>query len=504
MSLPGEAAAGRARRARRAFTAALPLLVGACAYFNGIYNAKESAGAADKLARRGRTDQAAGAYALAAEKAETVLARYPRSRWRPDALYLAGRSEALSGRCAAAEARLGEFLKMPRQAGSRRDRATLALGGCYVQLDRTTEARRLLEPLLHARDKEVARGAALWMARASIALGETESAERYLAGLPAGAAQWELADASLERGQYERAESLLVARARAGDYRESVASALRTLWSARRQDGVERVVAAYSAARTPASAKIALHLLDADLREADPGDSTAHAHLLRAQSLAVDTLSTREIAARLCRFQVSRAPSSADANSALAAFARSAGGSPIYKRLQDNVLLLSLLERQTDFTGSALFLAAEVARDSLHAPRLARSLFVRLADSYLNAQLTPKALLAAAALSPDSAEAYTQRVRSTYPNSPYTTLLAGGDPTNNPSYAIAEENLRKRWSDGIALLADTLAKLRPAGTGTMGALSDSTARAAATSGAAAPRGTAPAAPPAPATGTTPP
>jgi hypothetical protein len=479
--------------------AVLPLL-GACAYFNGIYTAKESAGAADKLARRGRTGQAAGAYALAAEKAETVLARYPRSRWRPDALYLAGRGEALSGRCAPAEARLGEFLTLPKQQSSRRDRATLALGGCYVQLDRTTEARRLLQPLLRSRDREVASGAALWMARASIALGETDSAERYLAGLPPGAAQWELADASLERGQYSRAESLLVARARAGDFRESVTAALRTLWSAHRRDGVERIVAAYSTARTPASAKIALHLLDADLREEEPDDSVARAHLTRAQGMAVDTLSTREIAARLCRLQVADAPTSADANAVLARYSRTAGGSPIYRRLQDNLLLLGLLERQADFTGSALFLAGEVARDSLHAQRLAKSLFVRLANTYMNAQLSPKALLAAAALAPDSADHYRERARVTYPNSPYTVMLAGGDQSDNPSYRIAEENLRKRWADGVALLADTLSKLRPASAGTLGAVPDSAARGAAAAGATPSRGTTPGQPPLPPAG----
>jgi hypothetical protein len=216
-------------------------------------------------------------------------------------------------------------------------------------------------------------------------------------------------------------------------------------------------------------------------------------------------VNTREIAARLCRLAVSASPTTADANAALGRCARSAGGSSIYTRLQDNLLLLALLERQADFTGSALFLAGEVARDSLHATRLARSLFVRLADTYMNAQLSPKALLAAAALSPDSAEHYRDRVRSTYPNSPYTVLLAGGDATSNPYYTIAEENLRKRWTDGIALLADTLSKLRPAGGATVGAVSDSAARAATAAAATPARGAQPTEPPPPsASGASPP
>ena len=465
-------------RRGRTLSALLPLALGACAYFNGVYNAKESARSADKLTRRGRGDQALGAYALAAEKAETVLARYPRSRWRPDALYLAGRSHAMTGRCASAETRLTEFLALVGQPGSRRNRAILALGGCHVRSDRITEGQQLLEPLLGVRDREVASGAALWMARAAIALGATETAERYLSGLPAGAAQWELANASLDRGQYARAESLIVVRARRGDYRDEVAAALRSLWSARRFDAVQRIVAAYSAARTSSSEKIALHLLAAELLEGEAHDSAARVHLLRAQSLAVDTLRSREVAARLCRLQIAVVASTSEADAVLSRCVSRAGGSAVLLRLQDNLLLVKLLERRTDFTGTALFLAGEVARDSLRAPRFARAIFARLAATYGNAQLSPKALLAAAALSADSAAHYHEIVRSRYPRSPYTMLLDGGDPSEFASYRAAEDGLRKGWTDGLALLADSLAKLRPASSATLSAAADSAARAA--------------------------
>ena len=319
----------RERRARLVAVVA-PLALGACAYFNGVYNAKASARAGDKLARRGHGDQAEGSYALAAEKAETVLARYPKSRWRADALYIAGRSQAMIGRCAPAEKRLAEFLALPRQPGKLRDRATLALGSCYVRTDRTGDGSRLIAPLLRARDREVAGQAALWMARAAIATGETDAAVRYLSGLPAGAAQWELALASLERQQYTRAESLLVIRARQGDYRDEVAGALRTLWAAQQYDGVERVISAYAGARTPTAAKISLHLLAADLLETQRRDSAALIHLRRAQGLAVDTLSTREVAARLCRVQLAAAATVADAAAAINRFASRANGSRLF------------------------------------------------------------------------------------------------------------------------------------------------------------------------------
>ena len=65
---------------------ALGALLGGCAYFNGVYNAREAERAANRLLRAGREGEASGSFATAAAKAETVLARHPKSRWRDDAL----------------------------------------------------------------------------------------------------------------------------------------------------------------------------------------------------------------------------------------------------------------------------------------------------------------------------------------------------------------------------------------------------------------------------------
>jgi len=53
------------------------MLLASCAYFNGIYNAKEAARRAEKQLRAGKDGEAAASFASAAIKAETVLARYP-------------------------------------------------------------------------------------------------------------------------------------------------------------------------------------------------------------------------------------------------------------------------------------------------------------------------------------------------------------------------------------------------------------------------------------------
>ena len=79
---------------------AIPFLVlaaGGCAYYNGVYNAKASAKTADRQFVRGESYAASQAYTLSATTAETVLVRHPRSRWRPEALYLAAFDIARSG-----------------------------------------------------------------------------------------------------------------------------------------------------------------------------------------------------------------------------------------------------------------------------------------------------------------------------------------------------------------------------------------------------------------------
>ena len=57
---PTLARPGERGRLRRFATLALPAAFGACAYFNGVYNAKEAEGRANKLLRSGREGEAVG------------------------------------------------------------------------------------------------------------------------------------------------------------------------------------------------------------------------------------------------------------------------------------------------------------------------------------------------------------------------------------------------------------------------------------------------------------
>ena len=457
--------AGLRRRVRQALPLGLLASASACAYFNGIYNAREAQRNADKRLQRGRDADAATFYATMATKAETVLARFPKSRWRGEALFLAGRGHALSGQCGDAIPRLDEFLRLGGQPADRRQLATLALATCYVRTDRYSDGRALLEPLVTAKDRRVAEQASLWAARAAIALGDNDGAQRYLGLVNAAAAQWELAAASLGRGEYARADSLLTVRAAQGDWRQDLEDQLGELWAAGERDAVERLVARYDAARTPSYGKARLHLLAARLQMAASEahlDSLAQAHLLAAMRVSTDTATDREAAVRLARLRLRAVRSVGDVDDIVRRARDEAKGNPEELRLEDNVMLVRILERGTDPTGAALFLAAEVARDSLQAPYVARELLYRLASTRPGSLFAPRALLAASNLWPDSADAFYQRIRTQYAQSPYSILLQGGDPSYVPAYGQAERLLRDAWQTALMALGDSINRLRPA------------------------------------------
>ena len=428
-------------------------------YFNGIYNARAAARAGDRLLERGRDAEAVQPFASSAAKAETVLARYPRSRWASEATFLAGRGAAFAEQCPLGIRRLQDYLATSAARGTRREQAMVALGRCYVREHRPADALRLLEPLRASRDRGVANGASLWSARAAIALGRMDDALTYL-GTNSAVLQWELVTASLAARQYARAESLLVLRAESGDYRAELLSSLQELWREGRSAGAERIVTRFDAARASADQKARVHIAYADLLTAAGRDEPARTHLVRAQRLTTDTVLDREAGVRLTQLAVSALETTVDVENLLVRSARRWGAAPLQRRLEDNLLFVKMLEATPDYTGASLFLASEVARDSLRAPLLARSLLRRAITVAPQSALAPKILLAAAALDPDSADVYRQRVATTYGESPFARV-ARGEVLPNDAFRQTDAMLRPMWLTLSARLADSLQKLRP-------------------------------------------
>ncbi|MDQ6612286.1 MAG: hypothetical protein M3Y64_07630, partial [Gemmatimonadota bacterium] len=264
----------------------LTLAASGCAYYNGVYNAKDAAHKADIALRDGQEGQSRAKFVESASAAESVLVRFPNSRWRTRALYLAGRGEALSSNCEQGVVRLREYLALSGEAKLDRQRAQLAMSVCDVIHQRLPVARARLDSLINVKDAETSRQARLWAARAAVAANDREAATRYFSSLDAKAIQWEFVTASMQGADYARAESLLIRRARLGDWRPDVTTALRDLWTAGRAEGVEEIVRQYDAARLRDSWRVNMHYLLGDLNLQAGNDSLARRHLFTSRQLA--------------------------------------------------------------------------------------------------------------------------------------------------------------------------------------------------------------------------
>jgi|GEM_PF-2107625 len=432
-----------------------------CVYYNGIYNAKEAARDGDALLRPEAVADAGRPFQLSAERAESVLVRYPKSAWRTRALYLAGRGQAYSAQCDRAIPTLNEFLSQAGSAVGDRDRARVALASCELRGSRLASARARLDSLVDAPDADVARQARIWAARAALAAGDRDAVPQYLRTLDASALQWELIGSSLSAAEYARAESLLTIQAARGAYRDDATRVLRNLWLAGRVDAVEGIVRRYDQSRVRDDHRATMHYALGELNIRAGRDSIARRHLQTATTFAGrDTVVAHEAAARLSLLPLSVLRSTREVDSVISRQEPSTRATTYSRRVQDQLLLVTLLEGRSDPTGASLYLAAEVARDSLRAPKVAEAMFLRIAREQSTSSLTPRALHAASLLDPDSAQRWLGQVTSAYAASSVAAYLRGDDPATASDFVTTPELLKLRWTEGQRAWTDSLRKLR--------------------------------------------
>jgi len=447
---------------KRLLTLLLVLAVTGCAYFNGVYNARQAEKRGDEALRRGRDGEAASYFATVAEKAETVLVRHGDSKWADEARLLAGRGWARAGQCSRAVPHLEYALANDGLTGERLELAHLALGMCRIDSGALTEAESLLVMVMQSRDRWRASQGAIWAARSALRRGATEEALGYLAKTGTSVAEWELITAFVAQEDLVRAESLLTRRAEEGDYRPELLAMLPKLWVAGSRSSVATIIERYDAARLRPGERARLHLVLADLLAKAGEDSAATAHFSITQQLLRDSLPGRQASVRLTALTIRELETLADVENVVARTHDAATDVPLQVKLEQNLIFLNLLLNRTDYTGASLFLAAEIARDSLGARGLARQLFLRVPDSYGNSPVAPKALLAAAALHPDSAASYLGRLREQYPTSVYTLALDGRDTPLLGRVSRGDQLLQQAWAVGSKAMADTLSALRRA------------------------------------------
>lgn len=460
---PAVAAAGR----RMATVLGTWVLASGCVYYNGVYNAQAAAKQGDRRLRENQEAEAQSRFLESAERAESVLVRFPTSKWRTRALYLAGRGHALSGDCERGRERILELLDRADVTPSERDRARVALGACDVRSNAMATARLRLDSLIGSSDRAVAREARLWAARAALTMGDLDAVTGYLGASSSEILPWELISASTTARDFARGESLLVLRARRGDFRDEAVRSVREMTAAGRVEEARRVVLAYDAARVREPLRAQLHYAVGDQLLRADRDSLAAWHLGMARELAGrDTLVVREAAARRAWLAIRRARTLEESEATLAQLDSAVMRTTLARRLADQWLLVRMLAGKADGTGAGLFLAAEVVRDSLQAPALAQAVFVELARRHASSLLAPAALYAATLLpSPitaDSADRWRRRVTTEYAASAVAARLRGDDPSALPDFVSAPEMLRFSWSEVTRQWADSLRRLRAA------------------------------------------
>jgi hypothetical protein len=420
----------------------------ACAYYNGLYNARGLVRRAESAAREGRDSAALAAWRDAAAKADTVIARYPRSRWTDDALLVSGTASALSGDCSHGLARLVQWESHPGADVRHQARASIARGACLVRQGESARALDTLAAFVPHRDGAVARLAAPWAARAALATGRADSAANFARVAASDALDAELATAAIASGRAELAARLL--RQRASEWRSltRISAALDALARSQRAAADSIVdLAQQSRASRVDRARLSIAAGAWSERAGDMG--RARRYYDNALEMAADTTVVVDATTRIALLDVRNAATVEEARALLDASHGRGTVTAVLAPVDTALRLATRLAESTDTSGASQFLAAEVVRDRVGAHPLARTLFLGVAREHPNSPLAPKALLAAAELSADSARAWRSIVRASYAASPYAHLL-DGKPVSRESLEADERLLQQAWSRAMA------------------------------------------------------
>ena len=433
---------------------ALLALLGAagCAYYNGLYNARGLVDRAESAVRDGRDSVAIAAWREAASKADTVVTRYPRSKWTDDALLVAGVASAFAGNCAHALDRLAQWERHPGADHRRRERVRVARGACLVRSGKHADALDSLASAARGRDETLSRIAAAWAARAALATGRLDSALTFAALARSDALDAELGSTSIATQRAEFAERLFRRRGREWRSLAPLHAPLAALAKSGRVASVDTIIRATVEGRATRVERARLLLAAGSWAERAGRIEEARLRYNRALELTSDSTTSKNAIVQLSLLEIRTASTLEAARLSLDRAKRRLADSPEIQRADSGLRLAARLAATTDSTGASLFLAAEVARDRVDSPSLARTLFLRAAREHSTSSLAPKALLAAGQLTPDSARVWRDVVRTRYASSPYARALDGGlkDPT---PFEHDDRLLRQAWNR--ATLADT-------------------------------------------------
>lgn len=424
------------------------LTLDGCVYYNAIYNAERAYTQAERDRREGRDSLATLGYADAVRGAAQGFRAEPEGPWASQALFVLGRAYLRRGDRREARLALAQALTLaPERADSLRIRAFLA-STAWSEGEDAQALAWVNESLAELRSGE------------ALAEGHLVRARVLLASGAAGAGWWDL-DRVLDVDPGRRVE----------------ATVERLTWAVRLDEPV-RAEEAYGRLFTFSEAgNRADTISQLTRRAADQWGALTAASFLEPADTAAWGRSERD-GMRLLRTELlHQAGEEERAVAETWAVAEGFGTGAAVARLRlvewavptirdlagaremRRILLPAAADPRVGETLAALdeldffaslgldlpvgwFAAAEVARDRLNAPRLARGLFLAYADAEPDDPWAPKALLAALDASPDEGDRAWLRGRlAGFPQSPYVRA-ARGDAA--PGFEILEEQLATR------------------------------------------------------------
>ncbi len=405
----------------------LLLVTAGCVYYNGMWSAKRLAKDARRFERNGQDAEAKLAWARAAEKAESVVVRHPRSRWADEALVLEGEGRAGSGDCVGAGPILADAMTKIDDVGLR-ERAQLAAAGCALARGDLAAAGRGATPLLESGDAHRRSRAEDLVGRAALARGDLAAAVALLARSQEPGAAPARVRALIAAGRLEEAEAALQRPPSAsGRFPEAD-------WV-----GVFGAVARFvPERRIPSGTRARLLLADGDRLQAAGFVDSAEARYAAATVLVPDSAEGGRARVRTLQLQANaaaRVEDLATSRAALEQLQQGGGAGALDARALLQLIARVVAPGESD---ADRFRAAELARDSLGAPRLAANLYLDFARSHPASLFAPKAIVAALLLAPTEADSLLAALDSVYSASPYTQALHG---QASPAFAAAEDSL---------------------------------------------------------------
>lgn len=443
-------------RARALAAAALAASLSACAYFNALYNAKRFYGDARRSEAKGDVVAARTAYDSAVAKAARSFVKDSTGRWSNDALLLVARSYFGMARYDSARTVLQHLLARD-VAGDERAGAQAYLGAVLVS---TGKAAAAIPPLDSAAARldagsEMGRFGLLWRGRARMAAGDTAGGWADLAQAAAKGgplaldAELEMAVRSLDSPGHATAafEALATdaSAARAADSIRAIGERAVERWGPAR---VRELLTPVDRAPWPSPVRAELRLYRAELA-AGGGDTAQALDEVLDVAQAADRQTADRARVEAARWQLAGAVDLAGAAAARTTLLPAIEDPEAQQLIHAlKVLDVLLAHARDDGQPLALFAAAELARDELRAPALARKLFLTYVDVVPQATWAPKALLAASLVAPPALRDSLRARMAGYDSNVYVAALAGRDSAD--AFADAETRL----SRSLAALRD--------------------------------------------------